>query len=87
MRIARGCCDAFVAQQRLDVLQVGSALQEESRRRMPQRVSGNDWHRARSQASLMRALNAWLLKGAPSRPGKTRADPAKYIPQSAPACL
>ena len=36
--------------------------------------------RARSQASLIRALNAWLLKGAPSRPGKIKADPAKSTP-------
>ena len=28
----------------------------------------------------MRALKAWLLKGAPSRPGKTSADPAKLTP-------
>jgi hypothetical protein len=39
--------------------------------------------RARSQASLRRALNALLLKGAPSRPGKTSADPAKSIPPDA----
>ena len=36
--------------------------------------------RARSQASLIRALNAWLLKGAPSRPGKINGDPAKSTP-------
>src|SRR5258708_26092991 len=36
--------------------------------------------RARSQASLIRALNAWLLKGAPSRPGKMSGDPAKSTP-------
>jgi hypothetical protein len=36
--------------------------------------------RARSQASLIRALNAWLLKGAPSRPGKIKGDPAKSTP-------
>src|SRR6476659_8362306 len=36
--------------------------------------------RARWQASLRRALKALLLKGAPSRPGKTSADPAKSIP-------
>ena len=36
--------------------------------------------RARLQASLIRALNAWLLKGAPSRPGKINADPAKSTP-------
>ena len=28
----------------------------------------------------MRALNALLLNGAPSRPGKTSVDPAKLIP-------
>jgi hypothetical protein len=36
--------------------------------------------RARSQASLIRALNAWLLNGAPSRPGKIKGDPAKSTP-------
>ena len=36
--------------------------------------------RARWQASLSRALKALLLKGAPSRPGKTSGDPAKSIP-------
>ena len=57
------------------------------RRRGPDRdlralsVRGNNRHpRARWQASLMRALNALLLNGAPSRPGKTSADPAKSTP-------
>jgi hypothetical protein len=36
--------------------------------------------RARSQASLIRALNARLLKRAPSRPGKINGDPAKSTP-------
>jgi hypothetical protein len=29
---------------------------------------------------LIRALNAWLLNGAPSRPGKINGDPAKSTP-------
>jgi hypothetical protein len=33
-----------------------------------------------SRRNLRRALNALLLKGAPSRPGKTSADPAKLTP-------
>jgi hypothetical protein len=37
--------------------------------------------RARWQASSIRALNAWLLKGAPSRPGKIKGDPREvYSP-------
>ena len=50
---------------------------------MPQGMGGDDrmtGTRARSQASLSRALKALLLKGAPSRPGKTSADPEKSIP-------
>jgi hypothetical protein len=44
---------------------------------MPQKVCAEiTGTRARWQASLMRTLNAFLLKGAPSRPGKTSADPA-----------
>ena len=58
------------------------SLEKERGGRMPQGMSGNDCHpRARArQASLRRALKALLLKGAPSRPGKTSADPAKSIP-------
>jgi hypothetical protein len=36
--------------------------------------------RARSHASLILALNAWLVKGAPSRPGKISEEPAKFTP-------
>ena len=45
MRVARGCCDALMAQERLHIAQVGSALVEEkSRGRMPKRMCGNDRH-------------------------------------------
>jgi hypothetical protein len=73
VRVARGCCDTLMAQERL-VAQVGSALVEKERRgRMPQGMSEMTGTRARWQASLRRALNALLLNGAPSRPGKTSA--------------
>ena len=40
--------------------------------------------RARWQASLSRALNVLLLKGAPSRPGKTSGDLATLPPSPQP---
>jgi hypothetical protein len=43
VRVARGCCDALMAQERLDVAQVGSALVEKERGgRMPQVARGNN---------------------------------------------
>jgi hypothetical protein len=47
---------------------------------MPQGMCGMTGTRARSHASLIRALNVWLLTGAPSRPGKINGDPAKSTP-------
>jgi hypothetical protein len=45
VRIASGCCDTLMAQEGLHVAQVGSALVEQERSgRMPQEMSGNDWH-------------------------------------------
>ena len=45
VRVARGGCDTLMAQEGLHVAQVGSALVEkECRGRMPQGMSGNDWH-------------------------------------------
>ena len=53
VRVTRGGCDALMAQEGLHVAQVGSALiEKECRGRMPQGMSGNDRHRARSQASV-----------------------------------
>jgi hypothetical protein len=67
-----------VPKKRLDVTQVSSALIEQERGgRMPKWMAEMTGTRARSQASLILALNAWLLKGAPSRPGKIKGDPAK----------
>jgi len=86
VRVAHGCCDTLMAQERPHVAQVGSSLVEQERGgRMTQggaRITGT---RARWQPSLMRALNAWLLNGAPSLPGKTSADPAKLTPHPAAA--
>jgi hypothetical protein len=52
VRVARGCCDTLMAQERLHVAQVGSPLVEKERGgHMPQGMSGNDWHpRARRRA-------------------------------------
>ena len=47
---------------------------------MPRGCAEMTGTRARSHASLIRALNAWLLKGAPSRPGKINGDPVKSTP-------
>jgi hypothetical protein len=48
VRVARGCCDALMAEERLHVAQVGSALVEkEGGGRMTQRMSGNNRHARR----------------------------------------
>src|SRR4029077_364269 len=57
--MARGASSAFSS----------NLVEKERGGRMSQRVGGNYGTRARSQASLIRALNAGLLKGASSRPG------------------
>ena len=45
VRVARGCCDTLMAEELLDVTRVSSALVEKERGdRMPQGMSGNDWH-------------------------------------------
>ena len=45
VRVARGRCDALMAQEGLHVAQVGSALvEEEGGGRMPQGMSGNNRH-------------------------------------------
>ena len=43
--------------------------------------------RTRLQASLIRALNAWLLKGAPSRPGKINGSREVHSPSPQPHAL
>ena len=55
----------------LHVTQVGSALVEQERRGgMPRGCAEMTGTRARSHASLIRALNAWLLKGSAVPAGK-----------------
>jgi hypothetical protein len=77
-------CEA-VAKKRLHVMQVGSAfVEEERRRRISKGCADMIGTRARSQASLMRALNARLLNGAPSRPGKINGDAAEFTPTPQP---
>src|SRR4029077_21051070 len=45
VRVTRGGCDTLMAQERLDIAQVGSAfVEQERRRRMPKGMCGNDRH-------------------------------------------
>jgi hypothetical protein len=70
-----------LAQKRLDVAQVSSALVEQERGgRMPQGMSGNNGHPRALAGELEACVEGLLLKGAQSRPGKTSADPAKLTP-------
>jgi len=70
-----------MAQEGLHVAEVGSPLVEQERGgRMPQGMSGNDWHPRALAGELEACVERLVLKGAPSRPGKTSADPAKLTP-------
>jgi hypothetical protein len=70
-----------MAQERLDVAQVGSALVEKERSgRMPQRVRGNNRQPRALAGELDAYVNALLLNGAPSLPEETSADLAKLTP-------
>jgi len=70
VRVARGGCDALMAQKRLYVSQIGSALVEkECRGRMPQGMSGNNG-RPRSLAGELEARVECLV-------AKLRAVPAR----------
>lgn len=64
VRVARGCCDALMAQEGLDVAQVGSALVEKERGgRMAQGMSGNNWHPRTLAGELEACVESLVAKG------------------------
>jgi hypothetical protein len=65
-----------MAEERLDVAQVGSALVEKERRgRMPQGMSGNDWHPRALAGELESCVERLVAKGraVPARKDKRRS--------------
>ena len=64
VRITRSGRDALIAQERLDVAQVGSAfVEEECRSRMPQGMGGNDWHPRALAGELEPSVKGLVAKG------------------------
>jgi hypothetical protein len=64
VRVARGYCDALMAQERLHVTQVGSRLVEQERGgRLTQRVRGNDWHLRALAGELEACVERLVAKG------------------------
>ena len=89
VRVARGGCDALMAQEGLDVAQVGSALVEkECRGRMPQGMSGNDRHPRTLAGELEPGVEGLVAKGraVPARKDE-RASPRNRFPHPAAARL
>ena len=81
VRVARRCRDALMAQEGLDVAQVGSALVEkEGGGRMAQGMSGNNRH-ARALASELEArVEGLVAKGRSVPAGKDERRSRKSIP-------
>jgi hypothetical protein len=76
VRVARGCCDALMAQERLHVAQIGSTLVEEERGgRMPQGMSGNNRHPRALAGELEACVEGLVAKGraVPARKDKRRS--------------
>jgi hypothetical protein len=74
--VARGCCDTLMAQEGLDVVQVGSPLVEQERGgRMPQGMSGNDWHPRPLASELEACVECLVAKGraVPARKDERRS--------------
>ena len=64
VRVTRGCGDALMAEERLDVAQVGSALiEKECRGRMPQGMSGDDRHPCTLAGELEPYVEGLVAKG------------------------
>jgi len=81
VRVARGCCEALMAQERLHVAQVGSALvQQQGGGRMPQRVGGNYRHPRALAGELDACVERLVAKRRTVPARKTSADPAKLTP-------
>ena len=64
VRVARGCCNTLMTEERLDVEQVGSALvKKEGGGRIPQGVSGNDWYPRALAGELEAYVEGLVAKG------------------------
>ena len=83
VRIAGGCCDTFMAQERLDVAQVGSPLIEKERGgRMPQGMGGNNGHPRTLAGELEAGVEGLVAKWRAVSARKDERRSRSLFPQS-----
>jgi hypothetical protein len=70
VRVTRGGCDTLMAQERLDIAQVGSSLVAGGSGRMTQRTSGNNRHPRTLAGKLEAYIEGLVAKGAAVPAGK-----------------
>ena len=88
VRVTRGCCDTLMAQERLDIAQVGSALvEQEGGGRMAQRMSGNNRHPRTLAGELEACVEGLVAKGRAVPAWKDERRSREFKLPSPPSCL